>query len=633
MGHRELLATGRVAIYARYSSDKQSCTSIDDQVARCRKYVEDAGGTVHDEHVFVDAAVSGASLERAGWEALMKLVDSAPKRIDAIVTEDISRVTRDFADWGTVFRDLRFRDVALVSVQEGTSTGDKSSKLAMHMKALIADQYLDDLRDKTHRGMVGHANRGMSTGLLPYGFVSIADEGRGPGRRVVIDETRAEVVRTIFRMRAEGASFGRIASVLNERHVEPPRGKGKRRREGWVGSAIRAMLTNEKYIGVSRWNQRRFVKVPGTNKRVARLRPEAEHTVREDESLRIVPQVDWDAVNAQFRANEVKYAGTVAGRRGRPSSHLLSGLLFCGACGAVMTIHGGARDRRYYRCDDRAKRGTCTVRISVRESIVRERVLEAVGNLLKSPPVVDLVRRRLVEERAKRAAQGRTGLVELKRRLTETDTQLANLVDSVAKGLVSRSITEAIGKLEVQADSLRLEIERSEAEVTAPVRLPTLEQAVARIQQLDRLLEADVARGRQALSALLKDGRIHLFLEDGGYVARATLFPGALFVAPAPQTKNDNSPSGGPEGEWYKGGCGGPQHAALADSRASNGGPNCLLTALQGQILGLPRTRLQVRQRPEGHARANPQQSCPRSSAPAPSGAPQGCPGATASSS
>lgn len=81
------------------------------------------------------------------------------------------------------------------------------------------------------------------------------------------------------------------------------------------------------------------------------------------------------------------------------------------------------------------------------------------------------------------------------------------------------------------------------------------------------------------------------------------------------------------------GGCGGPQRAALANSRASHGGPNCLLTALQGQILGLPRTRLQVRQRPEGHARANPQQSCPRSSAPAPSGAPQGCPGATASSS
>lgn len=557
MGHRELLATGRVAIYARYSSDKQSCTSIDDQVARCRQYVEAAGGTVRDQHVFTDAAVSGASLERDGWEALMKLVRANPKRIDAIVTEDISRVTRDFADWGALFRELQFRDVALVSAQEGTSTGDKSAKLSMHMKALIADQYLDDLRDKTHRGMEGHAKRGMSTGLLPYGFVSVVNETHQTGRTVVIDEARAEVVRAIFRMRAEGASFGRIAAVLNEREIEPPRGKGKRRREGWVASAIRAMLTNEKYVGVSRWNQRRFIKVPGTNKRVARLRPEAEHTVRVDESLRIVPQADWDAVNALFRANEVKYAGTVAGRRGRPSSHLLSGLLFCGACGAVMTIHGGARDRRYYRCDDRAKRGTCAVRLSVQEPLVRERVLQAVGELLKSPTVVDLVRRRLVEERTRRAAQGRAGLVELERRLVETDVQLANLVDFVAKGRAPRTIADAIARLESEADSLRFQIQRSEVDAAAPVRLPTLEQALARIQQLDRLLEADVARGREALRSLLKDGRIHLFLEDGVVVARATIFPGALFVAPSARRQNDNSPSGEPEGEWYKSGCGG----------------------------------------------------------------------------
>ena len=236
----------------------------------------------------------------------MKLVVASPKRIDAIVTEDISRVTRDFADWGTLFRDLQFRGVALVAVQDGTSTGDKSSKLSMHMKALIADQYLDDLRDKTHRGMEGHAKRGMSTGLLPYGFVSVAHEAHQTGRVVVVDEARAEVVRTIFRMFATGVSLGRIAKALNERDVEPPRGKGKRRREGWVASAIRAMLKNEKYVGVSRWNQRQFLKEPGTNKRVARRRPEAEHTVRKDESLRIVPQADWDAVGAQFRANKVK---------------------------------------------------------------------------------------------------------------------------------------------------------------------------------------------------------------------------------------------------------------------------------------------------------------------------------------
>lgn len=166
------------------------------------------------------------------------------------------------------------------------------------------------------------------------------------------------------------------------------------------------MLKNEKYVGTWRWNQRRFVKVPGTNKRVARMRPESEHTVRRDESLRIVPQPLWEVVAEQFRVNDKKYNKGGAGRRGRPSSYLLSGLLHCGACGSVMTIHGGGRRRRYYRCDARAKRGTCEVKVSVRESVVRERVLESVGSLLRAPEVVALVRRRLTEEHARRASEG-----------------------------------------------------------------------------------------------------------------------------------------------------------------------------------------------------------------------------------
>ena len=80
------LSGSRVAIYARYSSDKQSESSIEDQVARCRGFVEARGGGVVDELVFADFAVSGASLARPGFESLMRAVES--RLVDVVVTED-----------------------------------------------------------------------------------------------------------------------------------------------------------------------------------------------------------------------------------------------------------------------------------------------------------------------------------------------------------------------------------------------------------------------------------------------------------------------------------------------------------------------------------------------------------------
>ena len=47
----------RVAIYARYSSDLQSETSIDDQVRLCRERAKRDGMTVAE--VFTDYAISG----------------------------------------------------------------------------------------------------------------------------------------------------------------------------------------------------------------------------------------------------------------------------------------------------------------------------------------------------------------------------------------------------------------------------------------------------------------------------------------------------------------------------------------------------------------------------------------------
>ncbi|MBT7485748.1 MAG: recombinase family protein, partial [Rhodospirillales bacterium] len=63
----------RVAIYARYSSDLQSETSIDDQVRLCRERAEQDDMTVVD--VFTDYAISGGHLNNR--PGMLSLLDAA----------------------------------------------------------------------------------------------------------------------------------------------------------------------------------------------------------------------------------------------------------------------------------------------------------------------------------------------------------------------------------------------------------------------------------------------------------------------------------------------------------------------------------------------------------------------------
>ena len=59
----------RTAIYARYSSDLQSESSIDDQVRLCQEYSEREGWKLVE--IFSDAAVTGATTLRPEYQKLL----------------------------------------------------------------------------------------------------------------------------------------------------------------------------------------------------------------------------------------------------------------------------------------------------------------------------------------------------------------------------------------------------------------------------------------------------------------------------------------------------------------------------------------------------------------------------------
>jgi hypothetical protein len=63
-------------------------------------------------------------------------------------------------------------------------------------KSLMSDLYIDELRDKTLRGLEGRAIAGLSTGGFPLGYRSDPERdsyGRTIGHRISVDEQGAKV--------------------------------------------------------------------------------------------------------------------------------------------------------------------------------------------------------------------------------------------------------------------------------------------------------------------------------------------------------------------------------------------------------------------------------------------------------
>ena len=93
------------------------------------------------------------------------------------------RLSRDMGDAAHIFKRLQFAGVPLVSLADGIDTSAKHAKLNFAVKSMLADMYLDDLRDKTLRGLEGRALAGKATGGVPFGFCT-RPEVDGHGRAI-----------------------------------------------------------------------------------------------------------------------------------------------------------------------------------------------------------------------------------------------------------------------------------------------------------------------------------------------------------------------------------------------------------------------------------------------------------------
>src|SRR5262245_25040013 len=283
----------RASIYARYSSDNQRPESIDDQVRGCLELAAARGYTVDPAHVFKDEAKSGALRDRPSLEALCAAARAG--QFQAVLVDDLSRLSRDNHFLLTLYAELRFYGVRIVSRADSLDSEDHHAKLGFQMRGIVNELYLDDLREKTLRGQIGQKLRGFTVGEATYGYrsqpvgemrVDRRGRPRPDGYRMAVDPAEARLVQRVFAEFVDGKAITAIAKSLNAEGV-----RGRRRmRNGWSAVSVGRVLKNQKYVGRWVWNRTETRRDPRSGRLRKFPKPESEWHVTVDENLRIISQ-------------------------------------------------------------------------------------------------------------------------------------------------------------------------------------------------------------------------------------------------------------------------------------------------------------------------------------------------------
>ena len=448
------------AIYARVSTDKQSKSSTADQVRKCREYADAHGLSVQAQNIFIDEAVSGVGADRAELQRMMSAALAPAHPFAAILVDDTSRLSRNMQDTLAIFEKLNFAGIQLVAVSQQIDSRNDEADVLLAIHGLMDSRYVKELGKKTHRGLEGCVLRGLSAGGRCFGYDTFS-VGDGNSKQFIVNENEAAIVRRIFESYSRGLSLQKIAGELNAEGVRPPRPRKGKRFVTWCHTGIREMLRRELYIGRIVWNRSRFLKRPGTNRRVRRQRPQSEWRFRDVPSLRIVSDELWNAVALRREKIKAIYANAKHGNSGgllvrsATSPYLFSGLLRCGMCGGnLVIVTGNKRRHRRYGCSIHYNRGACENRMTERREWIEEKLLRELQEQVLTPEAINFTIEEFGRQLKAELAKVSGGIAKLRERKAQLDAELRHYAEAIASGVDVPAIVSAMEVRQRELDSI-----------------------------------------------------------------------------------------------------------------------------------------------------------------------------------
>jgi len=303
--------------YRRISSRDQSKYSLESQEASIQGYCH--RNDLELLAIFTDNGERSDTFDRPDYKALELFIKRHHPKVSYLIIASHDRFSRDFSEafYKIKMLEQQFK-LKVLAVDEAVDidVNDPSVFTRRAFAYLLANQELLQIRKRTRDNIHYARLSGRYIGKPPFGYINAKD--RNNRTVLLIDEDKAEVVRSIYRNYLAGASIQIIRQLAQQQGFD---------KSG--NSAIQNVLNNATYAGL--------IKIPANGK-------EKERYVKGIHQPLIRESDFW---LAKKRSQKPKIS------RSQPKELFpLRGLLQCW-CGRNMTA-GLSKGRRnyypYYRC-------------------------------------------------------------------------------------------------------------------------------------------------------------------------------------------------------------------------------------------------------------------------------------------
>jgi site-specific DNA recombinase len=406
----------RCAVYTRKSSEEgleMEFNSLEAQRESSEAYVasQRAEGWILVPDRYDDGGFSGGTLDRPALKRL--LADTEAGNVDVVVVYKIDRLSRSLMDFSRLVEVFDKHQVTFVSVTQSFNTTTSMGRLTLNILLSFAQFEREVIGERIRDKFAASRKRGIWMG----GWAPLGYEVRD--RKLIVNETDAKLVRSIFQRFVALGSMTKLARELISENVRNKYGK-------LIDKGILyKMLNNPVYIGVAMHKGDSY---PG-------------------EHAGIIDRKIWDKVQARFQENPRKRAA--ATRAQTPS--LLKGIIFDASGVAMSPTHTRKNGKlyRYYLSQTVLKQGSADAGVArVPAAEVEKIVIDQVRLLLLSPEIIVQTWRTI-----RKSTQGMTE--SMVRRALKAFEPLWNELFPVEQ---SRIISLLVERVDVRSDRLDIRL-------------------------------------------------------------------------------------------------------------------------------------------------------------------------------
>lgn len=413
-----------VVLYLRYSSANQTEQSIEGQDRVCSEFCKRQGYEIVGRYIDRALSASKETEKRVEFQRMIK--DSERGRFQGVVVYKLDRFARNRYDSATYKARLKKNGVRVISATEGITDNPEGVLLESVLEGM-AEFYSKELAQKVTRGMRESALKGnVCGGTTPLGY-------KVEGKKLVIDEPAAEIVREAFNLYAEGRPVHEICKLFNQKGYRTSRGAEFNK------NSFKTIFTNERYTGVYTYGD---IKVEGGIPAII------------DRDL-------FETVSQRIEKNKKAPA-----RSKGNVDYLLTQKLFCGHCGAMMVGESGrsatGNTYHYYKCVSQKRGRTCEKKPLRKDWIERVVAEDAISAL--TPERIDELADAAVQASEEEVAHN-TIIPALRAEIRDIEKRIENLIKLVERGSESESLFNRLSELEEEKKATALRLAKAEDEI------------------------------------------------------------------------------------------------------------------------------------------------------------------------